>query len=223
VEDTPARSPSRCSTRTEPPSSAGRRRTRGLHAPECRHLHRRRRPGERPDATGNYRSGAGGARRRAQTVAFGDTVTGSLTVPGETRTYEFRANIGQSILLDVLSNDATAGFTLLDPLGEVVFSSQAGDQVLSLPASGTYTLVADAAGAATGAFSFRLVDQTAPPPVATNAGPAAGSTLPDPAPSGRPVPPIDFGALRDITTLGQLTYTGTTFNRRPRRCTPRCN
>ena len=114
----------------------------------------------------------------------------------------------------MLSNDGAAGFTLLDPLGEVVFSGQPGDQtVVAMPASGTYTLVADAAGDATGGFSFQLVDQTAPPPVITNAGPAAGSTLPEPGVQRPARAAHRLRRLRDITALGQLTYTGTTFNR----------
>src|SRR5262249_49468597 len=91
--------------------------------------------------------------------------SGALTVPGQTATFTFRANLGQQVNFQVLSDpDAAVTFTLLDPSGNAVFANQTGSQVLtSLPATGTYTLIAQGAGDHTGTFQFQFVDQAATP------------------------------------------------------------
>jgi choice-of-anchor A domain-containing protein/RHS repeat-associated protein len=139
-------------------------------------------------------------------------VSGAITVPGQSVSYTFHGNLGQKLLVQVTSNAGNAvAFTLRDPSGNVVFSNQTGSQVVaSLPASGTYTLTVSGIGDQTGAFSFQVLDQTAPvtPPAVANNTPA--STFSSTGNSG--LGPIDFSHLQDVTGLGRLDYHGTTFN-----------
>jgi hypothetical protein len=149
-----------------------------------------------------------------QAITLNAPVSGSLTVPGQTRSYTFRGNLGERLALHVSANAGNAlRFTLRDPSGNVLFANQAGDTtVASLPASGTCTLTAAGNGDAVGAYAFQLEDRTATVtiPAATPLPPSGITTT---SLSGNPVGPFDFAHLQDITPLGQLTYFGTTFNR----------
>jgi RHS repeat-associated protein len=102
-----------------------------------------------------------------QAVGIGAPINGQLTVPGQTETFTFQGNLGQQILFNVVNNAGGAiVFTLKDPAGNAIFANQPGSQTLaSLPATGTYTLVASGTGAQVDSFRFQLVDQSAPPAV----------------------------------------------------------
>jgi RHS repeat-associated protein len=100
-----------------------------------------------------------------QATPLNTPTSGVITVPGQTVSYTFHANLGEAVNFQVLSDPGGAvNFTLLDPSGNTVFANRTGSQMLaSLPAGGTYTLVAQAAGDLTGTFQFQVVDQSAIP------------------------------------------------------------
>jgi choice-of-anchor A domain-containing protein/RHS repeat-associated protein len=100
-----------------------------------------------------------------QAITLNTPIDGALTVPGQTVTYTFRANLGQAIKLQVLSDPSgVARFTLRDPTGKVLFSGQTANQLLtSLPAGGVYALTVSGSGDQVGAFRFQVVDQSSIP------------------------------------------------------------
>jgi RHS repeat-associated protein len=149
-----------------------------------------------------------------QAIAFNTPIAGALTVPGQTVTYTFHANLGQQIVFNVLSNPGNViGFTLSEPSGVAVFADKTSDQtIVSLPSTGTYTLLVQATGDRIGTYRFQVVDQSSPviPPRTGAASPT--TSLATTRLGSRSVGPIDFAHLQDVTALGRLTYQGTAFN-----------
>lgn len=121
------------------------------------------------DATGPYQFQLDSVPANVtQAITQNTSVSGNLTVPGQTITYTFHANLGQQVLFQTLNNPGlVVGFTLRDPSGNTLFANQLGDALIaSLPATGTYTLVAQANGDQVGAFGFEIVDQSSLSPTA---------------------------------------------------------
>jgi RHS repeat-associated protein len=146
-------------------------------------------------------------------VTLNQSVSGAVTVPGQTVSYAFHAALGQRVLVHVTAGAGTVTLTLRDPSGNVVFSGASADQaVASLPSSGTYTLSASATGDSTVAFGFVVQDQTAAPTPTGTANNTPAGSFSTTGGSGRSVGPIDFSHLQDATGLGRLDYRGTTYN-----------
>ena len=96
-------------------------------------------------------------------LALGEEKTGEIAPPTEQDLYAFEGEAEEEIGVSVSSEDmkrAQMGLTLLGPDGEKVASnggmgSVSIDRVL-LPVGGTYTLVYDVGGEATGSYTIRL-------------------------------------------------------------------
>ncbi len=106
-----------------------------------------------------------------QPIVLDTLVTGAVTVPGQTQSFQFAGSAGQEILFDLVFNQRTnVRYTLLTPSGSSLFTERTVDQsIAGLPETGTYTLVADGIADAVGSFSFQIVDGGTPqalPPAA---------------------------------------------------------
>lgn len=150
-----------------------------------------------PDATGNYRFEVISVPADVpQAISQNDSaVSGTLSVPGQTQSYTFAANLGQTLQFHLGSNPSgNVVFTLLDPNGNTVFRDQTADQtVASAPANGNYTLIAHGVADATGSYQVQVVDQSALPTEGI-----------DPAIN------LDTPVNGQLTTFGQVdTYTFT--------------
>ena len=95
-----------------------------------------------------------------QPVTPGTAVSGELTVPNETDLYRFPATAGDQLFFDVVtvSDSGNSYLRLIDPVGGQVFSRGGlGDQdVLSLPFTGTYTLLVEGWIANSGTDTYAL-------------------------------------------------------------------
>ncbi len=117
-----------------------------------------------------------------QAIALGSGVSGNLAVSGERDVYTFNLASNSLLYFDSLTNSANFNWSLSGPAGNAVsgrlFTASDGlnnsNPVLKLVA-GSYTLTVVGAGASTGAYSFRLSDLSAAPPLTT--GTAVTGTL----------------------------------------------
>src|SRR4030095_5830749 len=86
----------------------------------------------------------------AASLTFGNTVTGSLSLPGQQDSYTCAATVGQWLYYDALDGDFDQiSAILFTPSGVAVFNSNADQDVgpFTLVEPGTYTLVIDGVGA----------------------------------------------------------------------------
>ena len=96
-------------------------------------------------------------------LVLGTTVNGTLTTAGQQDHYTFNLAADSNLYFDSLTNDANLRWSLSGPAGTVVSNrafassddSGISNPVLALPA-GVYSLTVNAAGQATGAYSFIL-------------------------------------------------------------------
>ncbi|MGH3033191.1 MAG: Ig-like domain-containing protein [Gaiellaceae bacterium] len=112
-------------------------------------------------------------------VPGGGTVTVSLGVPGQNARLAFDGAAGQRVSLEVTGSCCTAAVSLLKPDGTTlvsmsIFGANAFLDTQTLPSTGTYTIVFDPQGSATGSATFELHD--VPPDVTGTL--VAGSPLP---------------------------------------------
>ncbi|MBE9061109.1 Ig-like domain-containing protein [cf. Phormidesmis sp. LEGE 11477] len=97
-------------------------------------------------------------------LTLGDTVSGSISEPGEVDVYTFEGSAGQQLFYDGFNSDASLFFRLLSPSGENVinfFSSSTGNdrESINLLENGTYQLIVnDNGGSNTGDYGFQLAD-----------------------------------------------------------------
>jgi choice-of-anchor A domain-containing protein/RHS repeat-associated protein len=124
---------------------------------------------------------------QTQAAEIGDTLVGAVTL-GQRQRYQFTAQAGTELLIDIRSNPSGAEFTLLDPSGQPVFSNRDGGLMpIVLLSTGQYTLVAkgyrDQAyprHGVSGAFQVRLQEVPTPTPEAPDgAGTEYWLTFPD--------------------------------------------
>uniref|UniRef100_UPI00301C8869 pre-peptidase C-terminal domain-containing protein n=1 Tax=Paludisphaera sp. TaxID=2017432 RepID=UPI00301C8869 len=113
-------------------------------------------------------------------LTLGTLKSGSISAPGEQDAYTFEGSPGQRLYLD--GRAAAAGFraALYGPAGATVlgFADLQGDRgPVTLAQAGTYRLVVDGSGDATGAYSFRLSDLDQAPTVAYAVGTRRDGTL----------------------------------------------
>ncbi len=107
-----------------------------------------------------------------QTIAaamnFGDTVSGTVDMPGQTVAYAFTLGSDTRVLFDTLAADSGLYWTLTGAAGTEVanrdlLASDGPSSPASPPpmlAAGDYVLTIGGSAAATGAFAFRLLDAT---------------------------------------------------------------
>ncbi|MCA9095785.1 MAG: PPC domain-containing protein, partial [Planctomycetaceae bacterium] len=111
--------------------------------------------------TGNYVLSVYDSTSNRRSLLLNEPVSGILTTPYADDRWEFTADSVTSLKFD-LRNSSTPGisFTLIGPNDFVVIPETTGDSaIVTLPFSGTYTLIAHHLSGRTGSYSFSL-DQT---------------------------------------------------------------
>ncbi|MCW8988310.1 MAG: LEPR-XLL domain-containing protein, partial [Gammaproteobacteria bacterium] len=108
------------------------------------------------------------------TLDFNELISDAITVSGQTTVYEFDLAIPGRLVFDSLTETTDITWSLHGPRGTEVInqlftSSDAvdGSAFFNLPA-GTYQLKVHGTGAATGAYSFQLLDSSVAPAIATD-------------------------------------------------------
>jgi large repetitive protein len=99
-------------------------------------------------------------------LTLGNSVTGSISEPGEEDVYTFTGTAGQRLLFDSLDNDSDSiNVRLVNPTGSTVFNigHTSDREPFTLTETGTYRLIFDGNGASTGDFVFRLLDIASAP------------------------------------------------------------
>ncbi len=115
-------------------------------------------------ATGNMTLTLYGTADITGTITIdGTTVTPTLTVPGQRARYTFTGTAGQWVNLGMTSvTISSSTITMLKPDGTTLVSTSMGtgggslDPTTALPTTGTYTIVVDPAGLATGTMTLTL-------------------------------------------------------------------
>src|ERR1043166_1970960 len=78
---------------------------------------------------------------QAQQIACGQTISSALTSPGQTNTFTFVANAGESVTLLALGQSINAVADLYSPTGSRIGGSTNNfSGPISLPSTGTYTI-----------------------------------------------------------------------------------
>ncbi len=106
------------------------------------------------------------------TLVLGAVVTNTIFNPGDQLVYTFSGTAGQRLFYDALNgNYLPINVALLSPLGVNVFSGNASADAgpMTLPQTGTYTLVFNASTHTTGGINFVLLDAGAQPVLPLNA------------------------------------------------------
>ena len=151
-------------------------------------------------------------------IAIGDVVSdgvpepgaGNIEAAGTWDVYTFTATAGGSLYFDTLSSEiyfCDLGIHLLAPGGGILFNQPcyADKGPYSLSESGSYTLTIDAAGTATGTYSFQLLDVPPPQTFAINIGDVVSDGVPEPGAGN-----IEAIGAVDVYTFtaqsGQLLY-----------------
>ncbi len=135
-----------------------------------------------PSSTGHYLVGVYDATVNTYAASFGQPYTGTLATAYDVDHWTFSANANQQIQFKlVAASNPTLEFTLSGPNGYVGFQDiKASAGLLTLPASGGYTLSADAIGGQAGSYSFQinLTSIVSLTPRTTYQGALAGSGQP---------------------------------------------
>ncbi|MEN8447232.1 MAG: hypothetical protein ABG776_19720, partial [Cyanobacteria bacterium J06555_13] len=94
-------------------------------------------------------------------LILGSSVSGRIATPEEQDIYRFSGSAGQRVLIDGLSSESfNIQLQLVSPTGEFLvnrLSASRNSEVLTLPASGTYSITVNGANV-TGDYSFRVLD-----------------------------------------------------------------
>jgi hypothetical protein len=99
-------------------------------------------------------------------LTVGNTVSNVLSEAGEQDIYTFTGTFGQRVYYDALENDFDQiNVRLVSPNGTTIFNgnSDSDQGILTLPETGTYSLIFDANGQVVGDYHFRLLDLAAAP------------------------------------------------------------
>lgn len=102
-------------------------------------------------------------------LTVGETITGEIAEKGEQDTYTFTGVAGQQLFFDALGIDPNLRVSLYDVNGQnrfnIINQSDLGPDSFTLTTSGSYRLVFDGSGEATGSYQFRLLDKAAAPEI----------------------------------------------------------
>ena len=107
---------------------------------------------------------------RVQAIPLNTPISGQTASPVDRVRYQFDAQAGEQLLIDLIDNPQQVYFDLERPTGGFVFQRQTGDQLpAALPETGTYTLVAssykpvgNAISEHFGTFRFQVQQVAAP-------------------------------------------------------------
>ena len=115
-------------------------------------------PPSQSQSIGHYTFGVYNATVTSGTFALDDLVTGTLGNQYEARRWIFSAPAGQDVQFHLVNeSSASIVFNLTSPDGSTVLDAiNAESPVVTLPASGAYTLVAQSSGATGGNYAFNL-------------------------------------------------------------------
>ena len=157
-----------------------------------------------------------------QGLTLGQTVTNTITQPGQLNTYTFSVTSETAAVFDSLTNNSNLQYSLTGPSGtlanQVSFSSADGRSTGSNTrldlVPGSYTLVVSGQNGATAPYAFRLLDLATATPIAY--GNAITGTLGDAGASGAASAPGTqttlyrfTGAVGDQITLNDTQSSGT--------------
>jgi hypothetical protein len=140
----------------------------------------------RNDATGAYQFPVWNVPASGPVaLTLNQPASGTIVVPGQQDRYTFSGTAGQAVFLDVLASGAgQLRFTLLGPTGTTLLmaSNQNQNNRVTLPGSGTYTVVVGHGDTltATGAYQFQLdaVPADVPQVIALNTPVSGNLTVP---------------------------------------------
>ena len=95
-------------------------------------------------------------------MKLGSTINGAIGEVGVSNSYEFSGTTGQLLWFDTLAGSASISFALYSPTGALVINGETSDDAipLTLTESGSYRLVVDGDGEATGNYTFSLLERT---------------------------------------------------------------
>ena len=98
-------------------------------------------------------------------LSLGVPAGGTITNPGDEASFTFTGAIGQSLFFAGLDSASVAYAQVESPSGQVIFSSETNQSGghFQLTQPGTYTVVVQGSGTATGAFNFELGDDSLAP------------------------------------------------------------
>ena len=113
-------------------------------------------------------------------LSLGATTAGDIALPSQSVAYTFTLPSQTSVLFDSLAADPGLTWSLSGPNGPVVTGESLLQSPLLALAAGAYTLTVSGVGAATGSYSFRLLNAAA----ATSFGLGATVTATLDVPSG---------------------------------------
>ena len=132
-----------------------------------------------PASTGNYALTVYDGTVDVRPLTLNQRYNGRIESPFSLDRWTFSANAGQQIQFDLINkNSSSIRFQLIGPNGFTAFSGLAGDSdLITLPAAGNYTLVADALLGDPGDYAFNILEtsQTALALGTTYAGSLPGS------------------------------------------------
>ena len=116
--------------------------------------------GETSDGTVDYSFQVVTPSTTTTALTLGETITGSISEPGEVDEFTFTGEIGQKLYFDALGADFNVDVQLFSPSGVSVFNIFSDDdrEPFTLTEAGTYRLVVDGGFNDTGDYSFRLLD-----------------------------------------------------------------
>jgi RHS repeat-associated protein len=122
-----------------------------------------RAPSGQTASTGNYLVGVWDATASDGVLQVNEQTTGHIGSPYEVDRWHFAADAGQQVRFHLQGvSDAGLAFRLAGPNGATLFNDQATDtDVLTVPASGAYTLSAYTRTGQSGDYAFTLLSSTA--------------------------------------------------------------
>ncbi|NEO47937.1 MAG: hypothetical protein F6K55_28990, partial [Moorea sp. SIO4A3] len=90
-------------------------------------------------------------------LTLGETISSSISEPGEQDTFTFSGTAGQRLYFDGLTGNFNIDIRVISPSGQQVLFDDTDDnsQPFSLQETGTYQLIVDGNGDTTGDYSFR--------------------------------------------------------------------
>jgi YD repeat-containing protein len=115
-------------------------------------------PADHSDSQGNYVLSVWNATSDINSLEVNQQVFGNVENPFSVDHWNLTASAGQQVQFDLIASASNGvGFDLLAPDNSTLFSDLAGDSdLLTLPVSGVYKLVAHSLEGASGAYSFEI-------------------------------------------------------------------
>jgi hypothetical protein len=109
-------------------------------------------------SVGNYVLTAYDVTPNAQYLNVNQSITGTIATPYSTDQWTFSASANTQVQFNLLAESAVGlNFTLTGPSGFSGFTNiTSSSSLITLPASGTYTLTAQGTGGAIGSFAFEM-------------------------------------------------------------------